>query len=72
MEGFCKGSHIFIWCFRTSGPRINGRVYCTYLNFIKGVSFTGLDYWTEILDWNTGLDYWTEIFPFLDKFLCLF
>ena len=30
--------------------------------------FTGLDYWTGILDWNTGLSY----FPFLNKFLCLF
>ena len=30
--------------------------------------FTGLDYWTGILDWTTGLSY----FPFLDKFLCLF
>ena len=25
--------------------------------------FTGLDYWTGILDWTTGL----EFFPFLDK-----
>ena len=32
--------------------------------------FTGLDYWTRLLDWTTGLDYWTEIFPFLDKFVC--
>ena len=23
--------------------------------------FTGLDYWTGILDWNTGLDYWTDL-----------
>ena len=30
--------------------------------------FTGLDYWTGILDWTTGLKY----FPFLDKCLCLF
>ena len=24
--------------------------------------FTGLDYWTGILDWTTGLEYWTGIF----------
>ena len=31
-----------------------------------GVSpFTGLDYWTGILDWTTGL----KFFPFLDKIL---
>ena len=23
---------------------------------------TGLEYWTGLLDWNTGLDYWTDIF----------
>jgi len=23
---------------------------------------TGLDYWTGLLDWTTGLDYWTDIF----------
>ena len=22
--------------------------------------FTGLDYWTGLLDWTTGLDYWTH------------
>ena len=23
--------------------------------------FTGLDYWTGLLDWTTGLDYWTGL-----------
>ena len=23
--------------------------------------FTGLDYWTGLLDWTTGLDYWTDL-----------
>ena len=23
--------------------------------------FTGLDYWTGILDWTTGLEYWTGL-----------
>ena len=22
--------------------------------------FSGLDYWTGLLDWTTGLDYWTH------------
>lgn len=26
--------------------------------------FTGLEYWTRLLDWKTRLDYWTEYFPF--------
>ena len=29
--------------------------------------FTGLDYWTGILDWNTGLDYWTEVVSFFGQ-----
>ena len=29
--------------------------------------FTGLEYWTGILDWNTGLDYWTELFFFFEQ-----
>ena len=35
-----------------------------------GVSFTGLDYWTAILDWTTGLSYFSflctseQILPF--------
>ena len=29
--------------------------------------FTGLDYWTGLLDWNTGLDYWTEFFSFFGQ-----
>ena len=40
-------------------------------NFSKEIRvspFTGLDYWTGILDWTTGLSY----FPVLDKFVCLF
>ena len=24
-------------------------------------TFTGLDYWTGILNWNIELDYWTEV-----------
>ena len=23
--------------------------------------FTGLDYWTGLLDWTTGLDYWNGL-----------
>ena len=23
--------------------------------------FTGLDYWTGLLDWTTGLEYWTGL-----------
>ena len=35
----------------------------------KGLSlFTGLDYWTGILDWTTGL----KFFPFLDKIMWFF
>ena len=30
--------------------------------------FTGLDYWTGILDWTTGL----KFFPFLDKIIMWF
>ena len=30
--------------------------------------FTGLDYWTGILDWTTGL----KFFPFLDKIMWFF
>ena len=28
---------------------------------IRQCLFTGLDYWTGLLDWTTGLDYWTGL-----------
>ena len=32
------------------------------MDYFSGVYlFTGLDYWTGILDWTTGLDYWTGL-----------
>ena len=53
--------------FAESSPRVQSAFYSR--PFYQGVyPFTGLEYWTGILDWTTGLGY----FPFLDKFLCLF
>ena len=40
-------------CSICGPPRLPAEVW-VYL-------FTGLDYWTGILDWNTGLEYWTGI-----------
>ena len=37
-----------------------------------GVSlFTGVDYWTGLLDWTTGLDYWTDLFATKKNFYAL-
>ena len=29
--------------------------------FLRPSLFSGLDYWTGLLDWTTGLDYWTGL-----------
>ena len=37
-------------------------VFCVYFCvFVTGIHWTGLHYWTGLLDWTTGLDYWTGL-----------
>ena len=53
-----------VFCAKITSCTCARSIATKVLNFkgTGGVSlFTGLDYWTGLLDWNTGLDYWTGI-----------
>ena len=44
-----------------SGPRLLNSVHMQHLiiilPYLRGLLFSGLDYWTGTLDWTTGLTY---------------
>ena len=41
---------------------------CPSLAFLRReYEFSGLDYWTGLLDWTTGLDYWIGLLDWLDS-----
>ena len=49
--------HIDLKCYVV----IDNSAASILLTIFRVFVFTGLDYWTGLLDWTTGLDYWTGL-----------
>jgi len=41
--------------------KLKGSMIIVWCIWFQESLFTGLDYWTGLLDWTTGLDYWTGL-----------